>query len=66
MIKENCFAYSHKHNRCNALLELNCEKCKFFKTVKQLEIEENMSLNRFFNSNIPNCYRNFKSFKKLI
>lgn len=38
MVKKDCFAYI-KENKCNALIEMNCEKCPFYK--KRNEIKNN-------------------------
>ena len=31
LIKENCFAYIKKEKKCNALCELNCDNCSFYR-----------------------------------
>lgn len=38
----DCFAYSESKSgrpRCNALVELDCKGCRFFKTTEQQELD---------------------------
>lgn len=35
MINENCFGYNPKKDKCNALINLECEGCKWAKTKEQ-------------------------------
>ena len=41
MVRQNCFAYgSATENGCKVLIKRDCDKCKFFKTTNDDEIEK--------------------------
>ena len=41
MVRQNCFAYgSAAENGCKVLIKRDCDKCKFFKTTNDDEIEK--------------------------
>ena len=40
MIRRNCFAYDSLANGCRVLIKRDCDKCKFFKTANDDEIEK--------------------------
>ena len=40
MIRRNCFAYDSLANGCRGLIKRDCDKCKFFKTTNDDEIEK--------------------------
>lgn len=37
MIRKNCFAYLRETNECNALTELDCTFCRFYKPRKEVK-----------------------------
>ena len=47
-VKTDCFAYAVKDGKetCRALKKLDCEGCKYYKTVEQLEYEQRKCENR--------------------
>lgn len=52
MLKKDCFAYISKY-QCNALIEVDCNNCKFYKSkerwkkeVKNEKIRNNKKQNR--------------------
>lgn len=40
MVRQNCFAYDSLANGCRVLIKRDCDKCKFFKTANDDEIEK--------------------------
>lgn len=36
-IKKDCFAYIEEKNECNALTEIECEKCPFYKNRNKIK-----------------------------
>ena len=40
MVRRNCFAYDSLANGCRVLIKRDCDKCKFFKTANDDEIEK--------------------------
>ena len=40
MIRQSCFAYDSLANGCRVLIKRDCDKCKFFKTANDNEIEK--------------------------
>ena len=41
MVRQNCFAYgSATENGCKVLIKRDCDKCKFYKTANDDEIEK--------------------------
>lgn len=46
MIKIDCFSYKKEKEECNALNELNCDNCKFYKTREQIKKEQEKYITR--------------------
>ena len=46
MINTDCFSYKKEKEECNALNELNCDNCKFYKTREQIKKEQEKYITR--------------------